>query len=125
MPDLAEVLANPIIGFLLRVALGAYVIYMARGFYQDPLGYFRKWMPRLPEETWMRQGVRYGACFCIWGGSFIVATAVATQILDLHGTVWAFVLIALATCATVLLLPSDPGSPAPNSGEDERVRRLK
>ena len=123
MVDLAQLLANPILAFLLRIALGAYIIYMARGFYQDPLGYFRKWMPRLIEHTWMRQGVRYSACFCVWGGCFIVATAVATQILDLHGNIWAFVLIALAACATYLLLPGDSGNLAPGSPEDDSVRR--
>jgi len=123
MLDTAGLLANPTVAFLLRVALGSYIIYMAREFYQDPLGYFRKWMPRLPERTWMRQGVRYGACFCIWGGSFIVATAVATQILNLHGTIWAFALMALAACVTYILLPREPGNLAPGSAEDDSVRR--
>jgi hypothetical protein len=123
--DFAGVLANPVVAFFLRVALGSYIIFMARGFYADPLGYFRRWMPRLPDLQWMRQSVRSGAVFCVWGGSFIVATAVATQILGLHGTVWAFVLMALAACATYFLLPGEPGNLAPGSSEDDRVRRLK
>jgi hypothetical protein len=119
MLDLTGVLAIPAVAFLIRVALGAYIIYMARVFYKDPLSYFRKWMPRLLEHPWMRQGVRYSACFCVWGGCFIVATAVATQILNLHGTVWAFALMALAVCATYFLLPGDPNLAA----GDDSLRR--
>jgi hypothetical protein len=105
MAGAAELLANPMVALLLRVALGAYIVYMARGFYADPLAYFRRWMPRLPEYAWMRQSIRAAACFCVWGGCFIVAAAIATQALGLHGLWLAFALVLLAAIAAYWLLP--------------------
>ena len=34
--NLAGVLSNPVVAFALRAALGAYIVWMARGFYADP-----------------------------------------------------------------------------------------
>ena len=112
--NLAGVLSNPVVAFALRAALGAYIVWMARGFYADPFGYFRKWMPRIQEEPWMRSAIRAAAAFCIWGGCFIVLAAIATQILNLHGIALAVVLILLATAVTYFLLPraSAPGETA-------------
>jgi hypothetical protein len=132
-----EVLSNPVVAFALRAALGAYIIYMARGFYADPLGYFRRWMPRLPENPWEKSIIRGLACFCVWGGCFIVATAIATQIFGLHGMPLAYALVTLAAVATWFLLPrgsgAGSGSLAKNgsrdhSGEgsgDDNLRRMK
>ena len=64
----AELLSYPVVAFVLRVFLGAYVVYMARGFYADPMAYFHKWMPRLPEPAWAKRMIRAWAAFCIWGG---------------------------------------------------------
>jgi hypothetical protein len=106
------VLANPVVGFLLRAALGAYIVYMARGFYADPFGYFRRWMPGMPEHPLVRETIRGLAAFCVWGGCFIVATAIATQIFGLHGIPLLIALITVALIATWLLLPKqdDRGS---------------
>jgi hypothetical protein len=104
--DPAAMLANPILSLVLRIALGTYVLYMARGFYADPFAYFRRWMPDMPEFLWIGQLIRAAACFCVWGGCFILATAVATQILGLFGWPIAFALIALAAIATYFLLPA-------------------
>ena len=101
----AEVLSNPIVAFALRAALGAYIVYMARGFYADPFGYFRKWMPRIRESSGARKLIRFLAGFCVWGGCFIVAAAIATQIFGLHGIALAYALITLAAIATWFLLP--------------------
>ena len=129
MAVVAEVLSNPIVAFLLRAALGAYVIYMARGFYADPFGYFRKWMPRMPEYEWMRRSIRGAACFCVWGGCFIIAAAVAAQILDLHGWALAFALVVLAAIATYFMLPKDAtpmaGDKSRSNSGDDAVRRMK
>ncbi len=119
----ADLLSNPVLAFSLRAALGLYVIYMARGFYADPLAYFRKWMPRFPEQPWMRAAIRGAACFCVWGGCFIVATAIATQILGLYGWGLAFALILLAAVATYFLLPKPTGSLADEEGDS--MGRLK
>lgn len=108
--NLAGVLSNPVVAFALRAALGAYIVWMARGFYADPFGYFRKWMPRLQEEPWMRAAIRGAAIFCVWGGCFIVLAAIATQILNLHGITLAVVLVLLATVVTYFLLPR-PSAP--------------
>jgi len=129
LASVAEMLSNPIVAFALRAALGAYVIYMARGFYADPFGYFRKWMPRMPEYEWMRRAIRGAACFCVWGGCFIVAAAVAAQIFDLHGWTLAFALVALAAIATYFLLPEDAtpmaGQDSERESGDDAVRRMK
>ena len=129
MAVVAEVLSNPIVAFLLRAALGAYVVYMARGFYADPFGYFRKWMPRMPEYEWMRRSIRGAACFCVWGGCFIIAAAVTAQILDLHGWALAFALVVLAAIATYFLLPKDAtpmtGEKSGSNSGDDAVRRMK
>lgn len=109
----ALLLANPILAFLLRVALGAYIIYMARLFYADPLGYFRKSLRSLPDAPWFPLLVRIGACFCLWGGCFIVAAAITVQIFNFHGNTLALVLIFVTVIATWLLLPdrSDASEP--------------
>ena len=127
--NFTEVLANPWIAFSLRVALGSYIIYMARGFYADPLAYFRRWMPGLPELAAARKTIRALALFCIWGGCFIVASAIAAQILDLHGYIYAVLLVLLAATVTYFLLPiqSDqrpPSARATPSGSNRNNRRL-
>ena len=117
MTDSTDFLSNPIVAFALRAALGSYVVYMARGFYADPLGYFRKWMPRMTENPWEKSIIRGLACFCIWGGCFIVATAVATQIFGLHGLALAYALVTLAAIATWFLLPKNI-APLAEDGND-------
>ena len=49
--------------------------------------------------------IRALACFCLWGGCFIVATAIAVQVLGLHGDLLALALVTVAAIATWLLLP--------------------
>ena len=46
------------------------------------------------------------ALFCLWGGCFIVATAVAVQILGQHGDLLAVALVTLSAVAAWLLLPA-------------------
>jgi hypothetical protein len=106
MIDPVQYLANPVVGVSLRVAFGGYVIYMARKFYADPTGYFRKSARQIVDLRWMEPTIRALACFCVWGGCFIVATAVAVQVLDLHGEVPALALVAFAALATWFLLPT-------------------
>ena len=105
MLDPARVLSNPVAAVGLRAALGIYLIYMARKFYADPMGYFRKSVRSIPAFPWLRPLVRVLASFCLWGGCFIVAAAVAVQIFGLHGDTLAVVLVALAALAAWLLLP--------------------
>ncbi len=105
MTDPVQFLANPVVGVSLRVALGGYVIYMARKFYADPTGYFRKSARQMVDLRWLEPTIRALACFCLWGGCFIVATAIAVQILDLHGDVLALALVTLAALAAWFLLP--------------------
>jgi hypothetical protein len=118
-------LSNPIVAFALRAALGSYVVYMARGFYADPFAYFRKWMPRIRESAGARKLIRGLACFCIWGGCFIVATAVATQIFGLHGLALAYALVTLAAIATWFLLPKTSASLTEDDSENDNLRRMK
>ena len=122
--DVSTILANPLTGLLLRLALGGYIIYMARSFYADPLGYFRKWMPRLDENPLIGTIVKGGALFCLWGGCFIVDTAIATQVFNLHGLPIAVLLIALSAFVTWYLLPASPPSDPHGSGAGS-IRRLK
>jgi hypothetical protein len=117
-------LSNPIVAFALRAALGSYIVYMARGFYADPFAYFRRWMPRITESPGVRKLIRGLACFCIWGGCFIVATAVATQIFGLHGIALAYALVTLAAVATWLLLPRT-SAPLEEDSENDNLRRMK
>ena len=105
MTDPAELLYNPVIFVSLRVALGGYVIYMARKFYVDSTGYFRKSARNLVDLSFLEPIIRGLACFCLWGGCFIIATAVAVQILGLHGDLLALALVAIAAIAAWFLLP--------------------
>jgi hypothetical protein len=125
MMNLSEALSNPIAAFVLRAALGSYIVWMARAFYADPLGYFRRWMPRMREQAWERQAVRGLALFCLWGGCFIVATAFATQILGLHGWTLGAALVILAAIAAYLLLPGKRGPWSARSSGDDNAERLK
>ena len=115
--DLTAALANPYVAFALRAVLGAYIVFMARGFYADPLGYFRRWMPRVPELAWAKRTIRALACFCVWGGCFILASAIAAQLLDLHGWGYAILLVLLAAVATYFLLPRGTDTTGPHARE--------
>jgi hypothetical protein len=125
MGTMDSALSNPIVAFALRAALGSYVVYMARGFYADPFSYFRKWMPRIRESAGARKLIRGLACFCIWGGCFIVATAVATQIFGLHGIALAYALVTLAAIATWFLLPKTSAPLTEDDSENDNLRRMK
>jgi hypothetical protein len=125
MIDPAKALSNPVVAVALRAALGSYVIFMSRKFYADPLGYFRKSARHLIEFPWIGQLVRVMACFCLWGGCFIIATVVAVQIFGLHGDVLAVVLIALAAIATWFLLPRRPDSDRADLSGVQNLRRPK
>ncbi len=112
----AQALTNPVLAVGLRVVLGAYVVFMARKFYADPMGYFRRVSRNsesvLPDYPQIRQMVRWLACFCVWGGCFIIASAIAGQILDLHGWGYAGLMVVLAGMAAYLLLPDLGGRQA-------------
>ena len=125
MMDPVQILSDPVVAVSLRVALGGYVIYMARKFYADPTGYFRKSARQMVDLRWLEPTIRALACFCLWGGCFIVATAVAVQILDLHGYILAIELVAIATIAAWLLLPKRPDASAEDGSEIESTRRPK
>jgi uncharacterized membrane-anchored protein len=105
MTDPAQILSNPVISLALRAAMGGYIIYMARRFYADPTGYFRKSARNLVDLRWLEPIVRGLACFCLWGGCFIIVTAIAVQILGLHGDVLALALVTVSAVAAWLLLP--------------------
>jgi hypothetical protein len=105
-----HLLANPVVAVVLRVALGSYIILMARSFYADPLGYFRRSLRSLPDVHWLPRMVRICACFCLCGGCFIVATAISVQVFQLHGNAPALVLILVSILATWLLLPNRSAS---------------
>lgn len=105
MTDPAQLLSNPVMAVALRVAMGSYVIYMARKFYLDPTGFFRKSSRNMVDLRRLEPVIRGLACFCLWGGCFIVSTAIAVQILGLHGDVLALALVTVAAIAAWLLLP--------------------
>jgi hypothetical protein len=102
---LTNPLANPILGVVLRVGLGAYIVYAARGFYADPLGYFRRSLRGFEAPAWLGPVVRGLAAFCMWGGCFILATEIAVQIFHLHGELTAVALVTIAVGMARLLLP--------------------
>ncbi len=112
MTDPAQLLSNPVTAVALRTALGGYVIYMARKFYADPTGYFRKSARTVVDLRRLEPIIRGLACFCLWGGCFIVATAIAVQILGLHGDVLAMALVTVAAIAAWLLLPKQRAADA-------------
>ena len=104
----ARILSHPLVALALRAALGGYLIYMGRFYYADPLASFRGSARPLPFDPWVRQVLRAVAGFCLWGGCFILGAAIATRVLDLHGTLLALALMVIATIATWLLLPHVP-----------------
>jgi hypothetical protein len=105
MLDPERLLSHPVAAVGLRVLLGGYIVYMARIFYASPLAYFRKSAPALIDLPWLGPLVRLLACFCLWGGCFIVAAAIAVQIFALHGNTLAVSLFLIAALAAWLLLP--------------------
>jgi hypothetical protein len=120
-----DVLSNPVVALALRLVLGGYVIFMARSFYADPFGYFRKWMPRITEDPLTRSVIRGLAAFCVWGGCFIAATAIATQIFGLHGLPLAYALVTLAAIATWFLLPKESALRPDDESENDNMGRMK
>jgi hypothetical protein len=117
-----QAFTNHAVGIWVKIALAAYVVWVSRKFYVDPMGYFRRLArnagTELPELPQVRQLVRWLACFCIWGGCFIIASAIIAQILDIHGWVYAVLLVLLAAIATYFLLPPTSGAMHSRSGED-------
>lgn len=118
-------LSNPAIALTLRTGLGAYVIYMSRKFYADPTGYFRKAMRGTVDLNWLAPVIRGLSCFCLWGGCFIVATAIAVQVLGLHGDLLALVLMAVAAIATWFLLPRGLTPDVPGRPNSESQRGIR
>jgi hypothetical protein len=112
MNDLAQPLWNPIVAVAIRAVLGCSVIWMARYFYLNPADSFRDSARVLREYPWMPHLIRGMACFCLWGGCFIIATAVAVQILGLHGDLLAVALVTVSAIGAWLLLPRPPGASA-------------
>jgi Zn-dependent protease len=106
MVNPAQLLSNPVVAVALQAALGGYIVYMARKFYVDPTGYFRKSARRMVDLRALEPVIRGLACFCLWGGCFIVATAIAVQILGFHGDLLALALVTIAAVAAWLLLPN-------------------
>ena len=117
MIDPAQLFSNPVLAVGLRTAMGGYVIYMARKFYADPTGYFRKSARRMVDLRFLEPIIRGLACFCLWGGCFIVATAIAVQILGFHGYLLAIVLVTVAAIAAWLLLPRERTADADDRSE--------
>jgi uncharacterized membrane-anchored protein len=88
-----------------RAVLGGCVIFMARYFFAHPADCFRdpaRWMEEFP---WITQMIRSLACFCLWGGCFILGTVIAVQIFGLHGDRLAIALVILSAIAAWFLLP--------------------
>ncbi|MGD0630117.1 MAG: hypothetical protein ABR987_12225 [Terracidiphilus sp.] len=112
MVDPAQLSSIHVMAAALQTAFGGYVGYMARKFYADPTGYFRKSAGNMLDLRWLEPIIRGLACFCLWGGCFIVATAISVQILGLHGDVLALALITVAAIATWLLLPKQRAADA-------------
>jgi hypothetical protein len=119
---LTQAFSNPALGIWLKIALAAYVVWASRKFYADPMGYFRRLArnagTELPELPQVGQLVRWLACFCIWGGCFIIASAIIAQILDIHGWGYAILLVLLAAIAAYFLLPPTGGAVQSQSNED-------
>jgi hypothetical protein len=98
-------LSNPYVATALRIALGGCLIYMARDFYANPAASFHRSARWLAEYPWVLQLVRAMACFCLWGGCFILGTVVAVQFFGLHGYGLAVALVILSAIAAWFLLP--------------------
>jgi hypothetical protein len=98
MAVVAEILSNPIVAFAAESCPGrVHGLHGAR-LLRRPFGYFRKWMPRMPEYEWMRHSIR-GGLLLRMGRMLHHRAAVATQIFDLHGWPLAFALVTLAAIA--------------------------
>jgi hypothetical protein len=82
-------------------------------------------MPRMTESAGSRKLIRGLACFCVWGGCFIVATAIATQIFGLHGIALAYGLVTFAAIATWFLLPKGATPIAQDDPGNDNLRRMK
>jgi hypothetical protein len=125
MVDFSHILSNRIVATALRVGLGGYLIYMGRDFYVDPMASFRRTARPVPLDPWVKRVIRGLACFCLWGGCFIIGAAIAVQIFDLHGYALAIELMVIATIAAWLLLPKAPDASAEDGTEIESTRKPK
>ncbi len=120
MVNLARIFSNTTFALALRILLGSYLIYIGRVFYADPLASFRSSRRSLPFDPWVRRTLRAIAAFCLWGGCFIIAAAIAVRIFNFHGYLLAVALGAVATGATWLLLPN------PAAADDHfRLRKMR
>jgi hypothetical protein len=118
----AQTLWNPLVAVAIRAALGGTVIWMARYFYANPADCFRNSDRVMREYPWVMQIVRGMACFCLWGGCFILGAAVAVQIFGLHGDLLAVALVTVSVIGAWLLLPKDPDARAEDGSNAEKRR---
>jgi hypothetical protein len=100
-----QLLSHPVVFVAIRAILGGCVILMARHFYANPADCFRNSARVIQEYPWAMQMVRGMACFCLWGGCFILGTVVAVQFFGLHGDALAVALITLSAVGAWFLLP--------------------
>ncbi len=107
-------LLNPVVALAIRAVLGASVILMARYFYAHPADCFRNSSRVIAEYPWIVQLVRGMACFCLWGGCFILGAAVAVQLFDLHGDLLAAALVLISALGAWMFLPKNSSTSAPD-----------
>ncbi len=116
----AQSVSSFFMAVVFRAVLGGCVIFMARYFYAHPADCFRNPARWTEEYPWVMQVVRGLACFCIWGGCFILGTVIAVQIFGLHGDRLAVALVTLSAIATWLLLPKHADANAKDETTIER-----
>ncbi len=107
-------LLNPVVALAIRAVLGGSVIAIARYFYAHPAESFRNSARVIAEFPWITRMVRGMACFCLWGGCFILGAAVAVQIFDLHGDLLAAALVLLSALGAWMLRPKNSSASTPD-----------
>jgi hypothetical protein len=103
------------VAFIVLLALGLFIIRFARSCYRNPHIMLQRWYSYLPQSEWAKATLRGFSVVSIWGGFMMIAQGVVgLPFLQAHrGTPFGFLMVGIATFATILILRSarrEPGN---------------
>jgi hypothetical protein len=105
---------NPIVGLLFYLAVGLWLIKVARNAYSHPDSFLQRWYSYLPQKGWTRRMLRAFSVFWIFGAILIILSGLVRPIpfLNNHrGDSLVLAFVSIAIVGTLLLVPREKSNP--------------